>query len=376
MRKTDKFFNDFFEKMKEELSFITLKKNAKINMGKYEFVTDKELPVPVMIDNLVKDIQNQDEYDGIGVKNIVDGILFALGTDAEFEFKTDYMKLLNNLNVQIEPYVIYLINQLGETRLEESVVFGRCLTNTNENERTTFVYASALEKKAVDLMNKDVLDIANIFMDEAFAHYEKSLNYDDEFPLAYYKLGYYYKNNKQYVRAKLYWEKQQQFDTDIVRIDEIKKEIAALEIFVRFEIGYTHVLNSEPEKGLDILLPMVEEYSEWWNLLFFVGLAYRSLGEYKIAERYFENVLTLDNTQEQALNELGLCKLCLEKYDEAKEVFNALLQLNPANPEVLCNRAVAHYYLGESKKAQNDVAAALKLNPSDEVALEIQKLVN
>ncbi len=213
-------------------------------------------------------------------------------------------------------------------------------------------------------------------MDESIKYFEKSLDYDDKFALAYYKLGYYYKNNQQYIKAKLYWEKQQEFDDDDLRIDEIRNEIELLDIYVKYETGYNYVLNSEPQKGLDILLPLVEEYSSWWNLLFFVGLAYRSIGEYEIAERYFENVLKLEEGQAHAINELGLCKMCLEKYDEAQELFTMMLAIEPENSEVLCNRAVAYLYIGEKEKSKKDIEKALKLNSNDPIALEIKKLLH
>ena len=376
MKKSDKFFNEFFDKQKEEISFITLRASAKIKLGNNEYTTDKELPVPIRVDSLVKDIQNQDEYDGIAISNIIDGIIFVLGTETEFDFKKDYLKLLNDLKIEIVPYVIHCINQFDDKKVNDAVVYGKSLINVCVDSKTAFVYASALERKSIECLNNSLFDTAKYFMDESIKYFEKSLDYDEKFALAYYKLGFYYKNNQQYIKAKLYWEKQQEFDDDSVRIDEIRNEIEQLDIYVKYETGYNYVLNSEPQKGLDILLPLVEIYSGWWNLLFFVGLAYRTLGEYEIAERYFENVLKIEEGQSHTINELGLCKMCLEKYEEAKELFTMMLALEPGNSEVLCNRAAAYLYMGDKEKAKKDVETALKINPDDSIALEIKKLIN
>lgn len=376
MKKSDKFFKEFFDKQKDEISFITLKASAKIKLGSNEYTTAKELPVPIRVDSLVSDIQNQDEYDGIAISNIIDGIIYVLGTDKEFEFKQEYLDLLSDLKIEIVPYVIHCINQFDDKKVNDAVVYGKSLVNVCEDTKTTFVYASALERKSIECLNKSLFETAKYFMDESIKYFEKSLDYDDKFALAYYKLGFYYKNNQQYIKAKLYWEKQQEFDDDTLRIDEIRNEIEQLDIYVKYETGYNYVLNSEPQKGLDILLPLVEIYSGWWNLLFFVGLAYRSLGEYEIAEKYFENVLKIEEGQNHAINELGLCKMCLEKYEEAKELFTMMLALEPGNCEVLCNRAAAYLYIGDKEKARKDVEAALKINPDDSIALEIKKLLN
>lgn len=375
MKKSDKFLNEFFDKQKDEISFITLKKNAKIKLGSNEHITNKEISVPIRVNSLILDIQNQDEYDGISIGNIIDGIIYVLGTEREFVLKEEYLKILKDLKIELVPYVIHCINQFDDKKLNDAVVYGKSLINVNENEKTSFVYASSLERKAIECLNKDLSDSAKHFMSEAVKYYEKSLDYDDKFALAYYKLGFYYKNNQQYIKAKLFWEHQQELDDDAVRIDEIRNEIEQLDVYVRYETGYNLILNSESQKGLDILLPLAEIYNSWWNLLFFIGLGYRSLGEYEIAEKYFENVLKIEEGQIHAINELGLCKMCLEKYEEAKELFTMLIAMDPKNSEFLCNRSSANLYLGNKDEAKRDIEKALKINPQDDVAIEIKRVI-
>lgn len=327
------------------------------------------------MNSLILDIQNQDEYDGISIGNIIDGIIYVLGTEKEFVLKEEYLNILKDLKIELVSYVIHCINQFDDKKLNDAVVYGKSLINVNENEKTAFVYASSLERKAIECLNKDSSEPAKHFMSEAVKYYEKSLDYNDKFALAYYKLGFYYKNNQQYIKAKLFWEHQQEFDDDAVRIDEIRNEIEQLDVYVRYETGYNLILNSEPQKGLDILLPLAEVHSGWWNLLFFIGLGYRSLGEYEIAEKYFENVLKIEEGQIHAINELGLCKMCLEKYEEAKELFTMLIAMDPKNSEFLCNKASANLYLGNNEEAKRDIEKALKINPEDDVAIEIKKVI-
>lgn len=376
MRKSEKYFKDFYEKKRDEISFIDLKKDAEIKLGEKVYKTNDILPVPIRVDSLISEIQKQSEYDGITINNIIDGMIFIFGTDMEFAYINEYKSILKTLEFKLEPYVIYNINQFDEDRNDDAVVYGKCLVNLDENEKTSFVYASTLERKAIELSGKDLPDEEKYFTDEAMKYFEKSLDYDDKFALSYYKLGFYYKNLKQYVRAKLYWEKQQKLDNDNLRVDEIRNELEALQVFVDFENGYNLVLNNKPQEGLDLLLPLVEDHSGWWKLLFFIGLAYRSLGEYKIAEKYFENVLKIDENQKETLNEYGLCMICLEKYNEAEDIFSKLLTLDPGNCEVFCNRAVALLYSGNIERAKEDIGTALKINPNDEVALNIKEELN
>lgn len=374
MNKKDKFFIEYFEHKRDDVSFITLKKGAKISLGQYSYTTDKELPLPIKIISLVEEIKKQDEYDGITLNNIIDGIIYLLGTDYKFEYREDYKKMFLALKFEIEPFIIHCINKMEDGRDDDSIVYGKCLVNLNENDKNCFVYASCLERKSINLLNKNDKD-ANNFMAESLKYFEKSLDYNDKFALAYYKLGYYYKTNQQYIKAKLYWEKQQEFDDDQLRIEEIREQLEQLDVYVQYEKGYNFVLNGEPQKGIDILLPIVNVYSNWWNLLFFVGLAYRMLNQYEIAVKYFENVLRINEGQIHALNELGLCRMVLKKYEGAEEAFTAVLALEPKNSEVLCNRAAAYYYLGKNDKAKSDIDIALNINPDDEVAHELLKMI-
>lgn len=373
MNKKDKYFAEFYDKKREDISFVTIKKGASISFKDKTYITDNELPVPVRVQKLLEDVKKQDERDGITLNNIIDGIIFTIGSDINFEFVNEYENMLHVLEFDMKPYIIYCINNFNENESEDAVVYGKALLNLKENEKSCFVYASALENMGLkhNIDNKERL--SQYFLEEANRYFEKCLDYDDNFALAYYKLGYYYKRSQQYLKAELTWNKHQLIDDDVLRIDEIRNELINLKPYVDFERGYNLVLKEKPDEGLDLLLPLVKKFSSWWNLLFFIGLAYRMLGKYDIAETYFENVLKLESEQKDALNELGLCKLCRGKYVEASELFTNVLNIDPGNCEVFCNRAVSYLYNNQLDRAMEDIQTALKINPNDSVALSIKE---
>ncbi|MFA6984143.1 MAG: tetratricopeptide repeat protein, partial [Sedimentibacter sp.] len=302
--------------------------------------------------------------------NIIDGIIYIFGTDRSFEYIQDYNDMFKELDFEFLPYIIYCIN--NDIKAEDSVVYGKALINNEENEKTCFIYASCLEKMGMEQSNKEN-DASQYFLEEANLYYEKCLDYNDKFSLAYYKLGYYYKRKQQYIKAELTWQKHQELDDDDLRIEEIRNELIQLKPYVDYENGYALVLKEKPAEALELLLPLVKDFSGWWNLLFFIGLAYRTMGEYDIAETYFENVLKIDNYQKDTLNELGLCKICRGKYVEAEELFSTLLSIDPGNCEVFCNRAVAYLYNNQPDRAKEDIQTALKIAPHDPVALSIRE---
>lgn len=364
---------NFFDEKKEEISFITLKKGATLPLGEKTYIARDELLIPVRIDNLINDIKKQDKYDGITVKNIIDGIIYIIGTNKEFDKFNDYIEILNVFESNIESYIIHSINNFSENEIDSAIIYGKSLINICENEKNCFVYGNALEKKALEYLENGFKKEANSFLKEAELYFEKCLDFDDTFSLAYYKLGFYYKSKQQYIRAGLYWEKFIKFDDDTNRIDEIRNEINELQIFINYEKGYNYVLNGETQKGLELLLPIAEKRSGWWNLLFFIGLAYRLMKEYKIAEKYFENVIKLNPNQLDAINELGLCSMCLDKFEKAIELFNTALNINPNNSEIMCNRAAAYIYINDIEKAEKDINKVLEINNNDEIAISIKK---
>ena len=370
MKKRNKYFEEYYQKIRNDISFITLKKNATIKFKDKEYITGKELPVPIRVEKLLEDIKKQDEIDGLTLNNLIDGIIYLMGTDRSFEYLVDYKEMFKKLSFEIGPYIIYCINNSNNSK--DNLVYAKALINNEENEKSCFIYASALENMGIEFHEKGN-EVSRYYFEEALEYFEKCLEYNDKFPLAYYKLGYYYKRNQQYVKAELIWSKHQELDDDTIRVEEIRNELIQLKPYVDYEKGYNLVLNEKPEEALDLLLPLVKDFSGWWNLLFFIGLAYRSMGEYSIAERYFENVLKINNVQKDALNELGLCKICLGKYVEAAELFSKLLSLDPGNCEIFCNRAVAYLYNEQVDRAKEDIETALKINPEDPVALSIKE---
>ena len=370
MKKRNKYFEEYYQKIRNDISFITLKKNATIKFKDKEYITGKELPVPIRVEKLLEDIKKQDEIDGLTLNNLIDGIIYLMGTDRSFEYLVDYKEMFKKLSFEIVPYIIYCINNSNNSK--DNLVYAKALINNEENEKSCFIYASALENMGIEFHEKGN-EVSRYYFEEALEYFEKCLEYNDKFPLAYYKLGYYYKRNQQYVKAELIWSKHQELDDDTIRVEEIRNELIQLKPYVDYEKGYNLVLNEKPEEALDLLLPLVKDFSGWWNLLFFIGLAYRSMGEYSIAERYFENVLKINNVQKDALNELGLCKICLGKYVEAAELFSKLLSLDPGNCEIFCNRALAYLYNEQVDRAKEDIETALKINPEDPVALSIKE---
>ena len=136
----------------------------------------------------------------------------------------------------------------------------------------------------------------------------KIIDIDEVFSLAYYHLGYHYYNQGQYIKAKVIWEEAMKLGIEEELVAEIQDNIGKMDFKVQYEEGYSLVFQGRNEEGLEKLLPFEDEHSDWWNLLFMIGLAYKNMNEIEEAKKYFEKILIIKPHQVDALVELGLCE--------------------------------------------------------------------
>ena len=109
---------------------------------------------------------------------------------------------------------------------------------------------------------------------------QKNNKYGQNFALAYYAWTLY--NPSQYIRLVI-WEEAIKHGLDEDIIAEIQENIGKMDYKVQYEEGYSLVFQGKFEEGLDkLLLPLEEQYGDWWNLLFIIGIAYKNMGNDEI----------------------------------------------------------------------------------------------
>ncbi|NBI05465.1 tetratricopeptide repeat protein [Senegalia massiliensis] len=372
-----KTIEEYFESKTDNIYFIELKNKEQLEVKGIEL--DETIPYPLIVKNLAKEIKSNKEVEELKVKYMVDGIIYLLGIDPKFKHKEKYLEFLYSYDSNIKGYILSEgIKKLNDNKIDEALIYLRSLLNIDrENVKALYSYGLALENKSIEFYNKNESQSGNIFFKKSTYMFETILDIDPSFSLAYYKLGYHYRNSKQFKKSEIIWEKFVNMTSMNELIDEVKLQLEAMKDDVRYEEGYNLVLIGKANEGLEKLLPLVEDHGDWWNLLFFVGLAYRQLGMYSEAVSYFEKVLIFEANQIDTLNELGLCYANLEKYTQAINKFDKALELKPKESEILCNRGMTYLQMNNLKKAEIDIERAFELNPEDEVTkacmIEIDK---
>ncbi|MEG0050931.1 MAG: tetratricopeptide repeat protein [Terrisporobacter sp.] len=364
-------------KKTDELAFITVKKYGEFHLDGYEMPKDG-LNVPIKNEVLVKGIKEKTAEHGVNSMSIADAMIYMIGIDSQFVYNEEYKKFLfaleNKIDFNIRAYAGYMSRkyfELGETT--DSLIYIKALvTLYPEDIEGLYNYAIVCQEVATTYQKDEDPKAMNDFLLEAGEKLEKIINMDESFALAYYHLGYHYYNQSQYIKSKVIWEEAMKLGLDEDIIAEIQENLGKMDYKVQYEEGYSLVFQGKFEEGLEKLLPLEEEYNDWWNLLFILGIAYKNMGEIDKARLYFEKILILRPKQVDTLVELALCEASSFNMERAVEILEQAAKLKE-DPEILCNLGMAYLNVGNIDDAIYYIERAYELNPEDEITISCMR---
>lgn len=364
----------------EELAFITIKNNSDFHLDGYDLPVEG-LDVPIKNEVLVKGIKDRTAQDRISSMSIADAMIYIMGIDSNFKHYKEYEKFLKALesktDLDLIAYMGYMSRKYFEIgELNDALIYLKALiTMFPENLDGLYHYAIVCQEIAKGYQ-KDSDDEATLkFLQESMDKLEATIDIDENFALAYYHLGYHFYNQAQYTKAKLTWEKAIKLGIDDDLYAELQENLGKMDFQVQYETGYNLVLQGKGKEGLENLLPLEEEYSDWWNLLFMIGLGYKEIGDFEDSKKYFEKILILKPDQVDSMVELGLLEAQTGNLNGAIDFFQKAAKIKE-DPEILCNLGMAYLNNGEVNEAIYYVELALELNPEDEVTIACLQEVN
>lgn len=357
--------DNYFKENNKNITFLELKENTFVEINK--FILKADLPLPIITDNLMKEIYVGNLENEINVSQIIDGIIYLIGVDYDFPYMDKYMEILDAYSHNIKDYIYQkAIKKISEGDIDFGGVFLRALIFLDpENLNARFNYALVLEeigRKYIE--NND--DKGEEFLTFSTNELETILEIDEKYSLAYYKLGFHYKYFEQYIKAKLTWNKFLIIDEDENRLQEIREEIDLIDDNVKFEAGLTYLNYNEFGKALDSFLKLLPKYKDEWNILYLIGMCYKGLGEFNIAIDYLNEAIQLNDEEPDLYNELGIIRFTEGKIIEAIKIFNEGIEKVSSDYKLYFNRGLGYIQLGEYNLALNDIKNAYELNPSDE----------
>ena len=361
----------------EELAFITVKEDAEFKLEGYTLPKDG-LNVPIKNEVLVKGIKENTAQDGINSMSIADAMIYIIGIDPQFRYNDEYKKFLKalekNVKFDAKSYMGYMSRKyfdIGE--YTDSLIYLKALITMNNDDINGLYHYAIVCQEVAKKYQKDNDDKAmNDFLLEALNKLEMVIDLDPEFALGYYHLGYHYYNQGQYVKSKVIWEEALKLGLDEDTTSEVQENIGKMDFKVQYEEGYNLVFQGRNEEGLEKLLPLEEDHSDWWNLLFMIGLAYKNMGEMDKAKEYYEKILRMKPQQVDTMVELALCEASSLNMNRAIELLEAAAKLKE-DPEILCNLGMAYLNTGSIDDAIYYIERAYELNPEDEITISCMR---
>lgn len=372
-----KTMEEFLLEQTKELTFLSLDirellKDKNVGLDK------KAVEIPILLEDLSEKLQKNDEEFMLTTEILVKGIAYLLGVDPNFKYREEYIRILENLSPDIGKALLILGNNtLDQKEKIKGMIFLKGANTLNPDDpKALFNYALALLTMVEELRNEEdpeSLKISRertgIFQEEARIKLEKLIEIEPDHALAHYHLGFLYKRDSLFQKAEIIWEKASEFGLEEHLEEHVSTLLREIEDLVQYEKGYQKVLQGDGVSGLKELLELEERYPEWWNLHFFIGLAYRQQEEYAKAITYFQRVLELEERIADPYAEIGISFAAMGKYQKAIEYFEKALQKDPDNGELLSNLAMINLEIRDLKKAEKYIEASLRINPSDEITL-------
>lgn len=356
----------------EELVFITIDKSEDLGLIGYEVPKDG-IKIPIKSNVLVKSIKDNNAQEEINMMSMIDAMIYLEGIDPDFIYNVEYDDLIETFarksNFDYMDYMGYMSNQAySKGEISDALVYIRAYLRMEPDDiMGLYQYAIICQELSLRYQKDEDVKAMNDFLLEALASLEKIIGLDDSFALAYYQLGFHYSNQNQFVKAKLTWDRALDLGLDDETRTDIMENLAKIDHKVRYEHAYNLVFQGKAEEGLQDLLDLESQYPDWWNLLFIISLAYKSLGDLGQAKSYLEKILITRPTQVDTLVEMALCLAQEANMTGAIDYLTRAAKLKKDDPEILCNLGMAYLHNGEEDEARYYIGRAYEIDPTDEV---------
>ncbi|MBN2259514.1 MAG: tetratricopeptide repeat protein [Clostridiales bacterium] len=347
----------FLKEKLDQIVFFELMKDIELKNG---FILDKKFPIPLLLESVKDKIYDSNPV--FSQSEMTDGIIFLLGLDPKFKYLAYYKELLLGIDENIlEILSAEILNEITlENRLDSLVkIVG--IHHLGLDDENLMINIGRLSNDIyIENENEEFNNLSRRI-------FEYLLEKNVFSPLPEYYLGYFYYNKGMYSKAKSLWENS--FDKGL----EENQQLELIEIFPKlkskiiYEEGYELILKERYDEGLEKLLSVKDEFSEWWNIYFFIGLGYRFKEDYRSAIHYFNRALEINDDNVDTMNEIGICYTMLGEYEKAIEIYSNSIVLNPENHETICNLGIVYYNKGDLKLASKFIQKAYEIAPDDEV---------
>lgn len=352
---------DFRQGLKEKLSkliFLELKKDFAAKAFKADGLMDieGEIFVPLSPDYIARNLE-RDMVRNLPVGEFVKGMYYCLGADRDFRYKGAYMLMLESAGMEnlIKGLVARLVK---DGRRDEAIVYLLGLYEVHGEKEVALNTLSLLEELSIE--DSSYLDgfhalaeeMSLMGFSEARLFLGSALRMKGDYPKALVVLREYIANGG---------EETAELSSELERIGR-KALLDETEA----------ILYDEPDRFLEMILPVMTSESDNPKLLLQVAIAYRILKNHEKAIYFLNEALALDDGYADVINELGINYAAMGDFETAVAYFRPLFD-RTMNIEILTNLIMCYVHLGDMESAMKHIAIGEKISPDDDVLADIRK---
>ncbi|SFI17348.1 Tetratricopeptide repeat-containing protein [Tindallia magadiensis] len=360
--KSDKLFC-YLKPFTENLTFITLKPGTTLGLENYRVPTDG-LDVPLITLSLAERIKAQQEDEVIDCSMIIEGIGYLLGIDTSFSKRIEYEKLIAASGLLVSQiWLKEAINYQKKGQFEETLIFARsaALFEPEAEDALLLIGISSYQVAAsLKLENSQ----REHLISESLLYLESLYEKDIKNPLCNYYLGLLYRENKTYNKAMKVWKEAESMEMSEEEKALLVKQMEVVSDLATYENGYQAALQNKGVEALEWLLPLVDRHQSWWNLHFFVGLAYEQTGSFLEAMKHYNKVIEIKGYHEETYLQLVNIYLIVEESQKALSMIEELLSRNKNSLEIKCKAALVAYLASQHYRSKSLIKEVEKVDPN------------
>ncbi|NFO97945.1 capsular biosynthesis protein [Clostridium botulinum] len=355
---------DVKARFKDKLSnllFLQMNKERVEKVFNTKLETNEEVYMPVATEDIVHKVKNNEDVDNIPVAFFIEGMSYVLGTDEKFKYNDIYEKIILSVPKASEFIKGRIASYVKEKKYEEAYIILKGLSKVEKTEEIYNKLIMLADK--LRILNKEyveeeleIIDKAKLIEGYAMPYlYEALIKKDKEdFYGALFGINNYIAKG----------------GVETPEISDLKN---SLKIVNDYDEGKKLVYD-EPQKALDLLVPLLSELGDNAEIYYHIAVAYRILENSPKAIHYLEKSMEIDSSYPEVFNELGINYACLQDFESAIVYLRKVFEVT-RSIEVCTNLIMCYINIGDYKQAKSHLEIAKKINNEDEIVKQLNNIL-
>ena len=360
---------DYKVKIKERLGkllFLEMNKDGfKENIGIPSYVAfkNKDLYLPISSEYISSNINDEIKIKNLPIYYFIEGMFIVIGSDENLRFNDDYELILDYIK-DTESCIKSLISK----RIESDSLLDAYLLL-----KGYYIYSKDLEiMKKILLVGETIREKDSGFKDLLLEDIEYCEENNLKIPDYYLYKAIVLKDGGDFKAARV------AINEYINRGGKMSPEIEIINNDINNISDYEkaiELLAEEPEKSIEILLRLAEEFEENPLIYYYLAIAFRKLENYHKSIYYLKESIKRESGILEVIVELGLNYACIGEFEEAIKYFKKAFEAS-REVEICTNIIMCYLNINDIENAKLHLDIAKNLNPEDEIVKQLDNMIN